>query len=122
VDLADAGRRRGCVVELREPLAPPSAELLGEHRVDGAHRHRRRLLLELGQRLAVRGGHLLGDGGLEHRERLAELHRPALELTEDREQLLRRPLLQLGGHRVGGASGEPLAESQRGAPGGPQGE
>ena len=122
VHLADAGRGRRLVVELLEPLPPGAAELLGEHRVHGAHRHRRRRLLQLGQRLAVGRGDLLGHRRLEDRQRLAELHRPALELPEHREQLLGGALLQLGGDGVGGPAGEPLAQAQRGAPGGPQGQ
>ena len=118
--LADARGGGGGVVELLEPLAPGATELLGEHRVHGAHRHRRRLLLELDQCLAVGGRHLLGHGGLEDRQGLAELHRPALELAQHREQLLGGALLQLGGHGVGGAAGQPLAEAERGAPGGPE--
>ena len=122
VHLPDAGRRGRGVVELAEPLPPGAAELLGEHRVDGAHRHRRRLLLQLHQRLAVGGRDLLGHRGLEHRQRLAELHRPALELAQDGEQLLGRPLLELGGDGVGRPAGQPLAEAERGASGGPEGE
>ena len=87
-----------------------------------AHRHRRRLFLQLDKRLAVRGGDLLGHRGLEHRQRLAELHRPALELAEDGEELLGGALLQLRGHRVGGAAREPLADAQGGAPRSAEGE
>ena len=51
--------------------------------------HRRRGGLQLDQRLAERRGVLVRDGRLEHAQRLAELHRPALELAEHGEQLLR---------------------------------
>jgi hypothetical protein len=122
VHLADAGRGRRLVVEVLEAGPPGAPELLGQHRVDGAHSHRRRLLLQLDQRLAIGRGDLLGHGRLEHRQRLAELHRPALELPQHREQLLGGALLQLRGDGVGGAAGEPLAQAQRGASGGPQGE
>ncbi len=103
-------------------VPPGAAELLGQHRVDGAHRHRRRLLLQLDESLAVGSGDLLGHGRLEHRQRLAELHGSALELPQHGEQLLGGALLQFGGDGVGRAAGEPLAQAQRGASGGPQGE
>ena len=119
VHLADAGRRGRLVVERWNALAPRPAELLGEHRVHGAHRHRRRRLLQLGQRLAVGAGDLLGQRGLEDRQRLAELHRPALELAQDGEELLGGALLQLGGDRSAGRPAEPLAEPEGGAPGRP---
>jgi hypothetical protein len=83
--------------------------------VDGAHRHRRRFLLQLDQSLPVRSGDLLRNRGLEHRQGLPELHRPALELAEDGEQLLGGALLEFGGDVVGGPSGQTLAETQRGA-------
>ena len=50
---------------------------------------------------------------LEHRQRLAELHRAALELAEGAEELLGGALLHLRQHRIGGFSAEPLAEPER---------
>ena len=47
--------------------------------------------------LAVRRHQLVRQGGLEDRQRLAELHRAALELAQGAEQLLGRALLDLGG-------------------------
>ena len=90
------GRRR--VVEGQEPVAPAAAELLVEHPVHRRDRHRRRGFLQPGQRLAVRGGDVFGQRRLEHRQRLAELHRAALELAEHGEQLLGGARLQFGGH------------------------
>ena len=53
-------------------------------------------LLQLGQGGAVGRGQLLGQGRLEHRQGLAELHRAALEVAQDAEDLLGGALLQLG--------------------------
>ena len=60
-------------------------------------------------------GLLLGQELLEHAERLAELHRAALELAEHLEHLLRGPCLQLGGDRLGGRTPDPLADAERGS-------
>ena len=65
-----------------------------QHPVHRRRGHRRGGLLQLGQRGAVRTGHLLGEGRLEDAHRLAELHRAALELAEHPEHLL-------GGARAG---------------------
>jgi hypothetical protein len=97
-------------------MLAPAAELLGEHRVHGAHRHRRRRLLQLDQGLAVRAGDLLGHGGLEDGQLLAELHRPALELAEHGEQLFGGLLLQLGVDLLGRPAGQLLADAEGGAP------
>jgi hypothetical protein len=121
VHLPDARRGGRGIVEVAEPLPPGAAQLLGQHRVHGAGRHRRCLFLQLHQRLAVGRRHLLGHRRLEHRQRLAELHGAALELPQDGEQLLRRALLQLGGDSIGRAAGEPLAEAERRAAGRPEG-
>ncbi len=74
---------------------------------------RRGFPLQLGQRLAVGLAVLLGDGGLHHRQRLADLHRAALELAENGEQLLGRLVHQLGVDVVPRLAGQPLAESER---------
>ena len=107
----------GHVVEGRESLAPAPAELLVEHPVHDGRRHRRSGFLQAGQRLAVRGGGRFGQGGLEHRQRLAELHRSALELAEDGEQLLGGARLQFGLDVGGRSSGDALAEPDGGAAG-----
>ena len=91
--LADA---IGRVVERGEPLAPLGAQLRVEHPVHLGGGQRRGLPLQFGQRLAVRLAVLLGDRGLHHRQRLADLHRAALELTEHGEQLLGGLVHQLG--------------------------
>jgi hypothetical protein len=122
VDLADAGGGGRLVVELGEPRSPGAAELLAEHRVHGAHRHGRRLLLEFHQGLAIGRRYLLRNRGLEDRQGLAQLHGPALELTQHGEQLLGRPLLQLRGDGVGVAAREPLAQAEGGPAGRPQRE
>ena len=96
VHLPDAGRGRGGVVEVAEPAAPPGAELLGHHPVHGRGRHRRRRVLQLGQRLAVRRRVLVRDRGLVDAQRLAELHRAALERAEHLEELLGRAALHRG--------------------------
>ena len=54
------------------------------------------------------------------RQRLAELHRPALELAQRAEQLLGGALLHLGHHRLGGCAAESLAHAQSGATGVPE--
>ena len=90
VHLPDRGRGRREVVERPEPLPPARPEVLGQHAVHRAGRHRRRGVLQLGQRRAVGPGQLLGQRGLEDRQGLAELHRPALELAQDLEHLLGR--------------------------------
>ena len=77
------------------------AELAGQHPVHGAGRQRRRRLLQPGERLAVGAGEVLGQGRLEDRHGLAELHRPALELAEHLEQLLGGARLHLGGDDLG---------------------
>jgi hypothetical protein len=117
VHLADAGRGGRDVIELGELVPPVRAELLGQCPVHVRHRHRRRGLLELGQRLPVRPGHLVRHRRLEHRQRLAELHRTALELPEHAEQLLGGALLDVGGDDVAGDAHGPLAEAERRPPG-----
>ena len=66
---------------------------------------------------AVRTGQLLGHRRLEDRHGLAELHRPALELAEDLEDLLGRAGLHLGGDQLGRLAAHPLADAEGGAPG-----
>ena len=82
----------------------------GQHPVHGARGQRRRGFLELGQRRPVRPGDFRRQRGLEDGQRLPELHRPALELSQDPEDLLGRPLLDLGGDQFGGPAADALAE------------
>jgi hypothetical protein len=117
VHLSDRGGSRGLVVEVVELATPPRPELLGEDLVHGAGRHRRGGVLELRERRAVGSRELLGEGRLEDRQRLAELHRTALELAEDAEQLVGGASLQLGCHRLGGLAAQALAETEGGAAG-----
>ena len=85
--------------------------------MDGFGRHGRCGVLEFRQRRPVRAGHLLWQGRLEDAHRLAELHRPALELTEDRENLLGGALLNLRGDGVRRLPAHLLPETPRGATG-----
>ena len=121
VHLADRRRRGRAVVEPDQPVPPVRAELAAELVAHRRGRHRRRRVLQLGQVLAVRRRHLLGQRRLEHRQRLAELHRAALELAQGAEQLLGGALLDVGQHGLGRLAAEPLAEPQRAATGVPQG-
>src|SRR5581483_12038651 len=83
-------------------------ELFGEDPVHVAGRHRRGGALQLGQGLAVGPGELRRDRRLEDAQRLAELHRAALELAEHGEQLLSALGRHLGGDLLAVASGEAL--------------
>ncbi len=87
----------GHVFEMHELVAPIGAQLGREHLVHAGRRQRRRGLLELRERLPVGAGEVFGQRGLEDGQRLAELHRSALELAEDAEQMLGGALLELGG-------------------------
>ncbi len=120
VNLADRGGGRRLVVELDELVAPLGAELGGEHVVDGGGRHRGSGVLQPDELVAVGRGHLLGQRGLEHGQRLPELHRAALELTERAEQLLRGALLHLGHHLLRGGTAEPAAHAHGAAAGEPE--
>ncbi len=80
-------------------------------------RQGRRRLLELCQGRPVGPGHLFGQRGFEDRQRLAELHRAALELTEDPEDLFGGALLKFRGDDLGGTSTEPLTHTNRGPSG-----
>ena len=117
VHLADAGGRGGRLVELAEALGPPSAELLDEHPVDVAGRHGRGGVLQLRQRLAERARQLVRHRGLEHRQRLTELHRAALELAQYGEQLLGAARHHLRGDLFAVATGQPTAPPGRGPAG-----
>ena len=112
VHLADAGRGHRVVVEGGEPFTPLGAQLPVENPVHFLRRQRRGVLLQFGQGLAVGLAEFLGDRGLEHRQRLAHLHGPALEFTEHVEQLVGCLLHQLGVDVILGLSGQPLADSQ----------
>ena len=67
-------------------------------------------------------GVLVGDGGLEHRQRLAELHRAALELAEHGEQLLGALGHELRGDLVAVAADQPAPPAAHRAPGHPEGQ
>src|SRR5204862_3757776 len=87
-----------------------------------ADRERGRGLLQPGQRGAVRRGKLFRQRGFEDGHRLAELHRAALELPEDAEDLLSGALLDLGGDQLSRAAAQPLAETERRAAGEAEGK
>src|SRR3954470_17522903 len=108
--LPDRGGSGGNLAELRERRAPVGAQPFGEHLVHRRRGHRRRGLLQLGQRRAVGTGEVLGQRRLEHRQRLTELHRAALELAEHAEQLLSGARLQLARDKLSGAAADALAE------------
>ena len=112
--LADATGVSSKDVNRSRHLVPSCAV---EHPVHLGRGQRRGLPLQLGQRLAVGLAVLLGDGGLHDRQRLADLHRAALELTEDGEQLLGGLVHQLGVDLVLGLAGQPFADAQRGPAG-----
>ena len=112
----------GLGLDLRHDSYQHGLQILGQHPVHGAGGQRRRGFLEPGQRRPVRPGELRRQRGLEDGQRLAELHRAALELPQDPEDLLGRPLLYLGRDQFGGAAAEALSEAQRGASGQPNGE
>ncbi len=70
----------------------------------------------------IGGRDVFGKEGLEQAQGLAELHRPALEVAEDLEQLLGRTLLQLLTHLLGRCATEPAAQAQGGPTGEAQGQ
>ncbi len=117
VHLPDGCGSRGSVIEISESLSPVGPEGARENLVDGFGRHRGCGVLKFRQRRPVRAGHLLREGRLEDAHRLAELHRPALELAQDRENLLGGALLNLRGDGVRWLAAHLLPETPRGAPG-----
>ncbi len=120
VHLADAGGGRRPAVEPDQVVLPGRAEVERDLVADRLGRHRGSGVLEPGELRAVRRGELVGEGGLEHRHRLPELHRPALELAQGAEQLLGGPLLDLAHHGLGRLAAEALAEPDRVAAGVPE--
>ena len=122
VHLPDRGGGGGLGVEPDQVVLPVRAQLAGEDLAHGHGGHRGRGVLQPGQLLAVRRRDLVGQRGLEDRHRLAELHRPALEVAQGAEQLLGGALLHLGQHRLGRGAADALAEAQGGAAGVPEGE
>ena len=101
VDLPDGCRGGGRVVELGEVVPPGLAQVFGQHLMHAASGQRRRGLLQLGQRGAVRPGDLGRQRRLEDRQRLAELHGAALELAEHPEDLVGGALLYFLGDDLG---------------------
>ena len=122
MNLPDACRRGRFVVERLESVAPLGSELLVEHLVYLLGRQRRGGGLELVQRLAVRLGEFLRNCRLHDAERLAQLHRAALEFAQHREQLLGRLRAQLRVDLAFVAAGELASEAHGGATGHPQGD
>jgi hypothetical protein len=122
VHLADRRRCGGVVVELREPVTPIRAELVGEHGMDRLRGHRWCGVLQAGEGRAIGPGHLFGQCCLEHAESLAELHGTALEFPQDLEHLLGSAHLDLVGDHLGGPPADAFAESERGSAGVSQGK
>ena len=112
VHLADRRGRGGRLVHLDQLVAPVVTEGVLDLLVGHRRRHRGGGVLEGGEVLAVGRHQLVRQRGLQDREGLAELHRPALELAQGAEQLLGRALLDLGEHRLGGLAAQPLAEAR----------
>jgi len=70
--------------------------------------------LQLGQGGAVWFGDMRRQRGLEYGQRLPELHRAALEVAKDREDLICRPPLDFLSHQLGWPAAQSLAGPQRG--------
>lgn len=113
VHLPDGRRRGRSQVEPGEPVAPAGTQFAAQHRLHPGRRQRGSAVLQLRQVLPVGPGQLLGQERLEQAEHLAELHRPALELTQDAEQLLRGGLPQVGVHHPGIGTQHPAAQADR---------
>jgi hypothetical protein len=88
----------------------------------GGGRHRRRGVLQFGQRLPVRGRVFVGDRGLVDAQGLAELHRAALERAEHLEDLFRGAALQFVRYLVPIPANQALPESEGGPSGGGNGQ
>ena len=114
VHLADGSGGRRLIIELGEAGPPLLAHVPREHLVNSPGRQRRRGFLQPGQGGPVRFGDLRGQRSLEYRQRLPELHRATLELAQDPEDLLCRPLLNFLGHQLSRPAAQALAGSQRG--------
>ena len=83
----------------------------------GHRGHRRRGVLKFRERSAIGPGQIFRQRCLEHAQRLAELHRPAFELAQHAEQLLRGAGLELRGDDLGRATADALAQTDGGAAG-----
>ena len=112
VDLPDGRRGRGDVVEGNKAVPPGVAQLPGQDLVHGPGGQRGRGLLQPGQRGPVRPGELRRQRRLEDRQRLAQLHGAALELTQDPEDLVGGAPLDLLGHELGGPAADPFPDPQ----------
>ena len=117
VHLPDRRGRGRARLELGEVGAPVRPEFGAQHTVHPRGGHRGSGVLQRGQPGPEWGGELLRQHRLHHRQHLAELHRPALELAQHAEQLLGGGAGQVGVHLVGGFAQQPAA----GADGGPSG-
>ena len=96
VDLADGRGGDRNRVPLGEELVGRAAQLLLDHRRRQLAAHRRRVVLQLGQR----GPEVLGQALVEVADHLAELHQGALHVPELRRHLLGRPDLVLPVQRL----------------------
>ena len=114
VHLAEGRGGRRLVVELGEAGPPLLPHVAREHLVNSPGRQRRRGFLQPGQGGPVRFGDLRGQRGLEDRQCLPELHRAALELAKDPEDLICCPLLDFPGHQLSWPAAQAPAGSQRG--------
>ena len=84
--LRDGGGAQGLVVEGGVKLADRLAQILLDLGVDGVHVHGRHLGAQLGQRLAVFGGQVLGLLGRD----LPDLHEGRPQVLQDVHRDLRR--------------------------------
>ena len=114
VHLADGGCGRRLVVELGEAGPPLLAHVPREYLVNCPGRQRRRGILQPGQGGPVRFDDLRGQRGLEYGQRLPELHRAALELAKDTEDLICCSPLDFLVHQLSWPAAQALAGSQRG--------
>ena len=109
IEAAAAGSSSNSTSCERQPV--PSS--LAEHVVHGGAGIGGAESWSLVELRAVGRRQLLGERRLEDGQRLAHLHRAALEVAERLEELLGGALLHLGHHGLGGGAAEPPAHADR---------
>jgi hypothetical protein len=90
------------------------AELVAQELLDAAGGHRRRRLLQPRQGRPVGAHDVLRQRRFQHRQRLPDLHRPALQLTEHLEELLGGALLEFERDLLGGPAADAFAHAEGG--------